>query len=206
MMQTKFTKCQSKHKVVSIGTFDINGDGVPELVTGYSSGKLDARTYSTGEVIFKILLSSGVAGLVEADYRRTGKSDLVVVSTNGEGAKRTIILITKLSAITPLPGILIRVAFHAVRGYSAGSAMQTPEPGEVIRELLARKQALQMELRQRAATSTSMYYGSRLAVSLMTNRRAARVAFAAGPGLLVTRNISRLLDLIFNRSIHRIMK
>jgi Bardet-Biedl syndrome 2 protein len=86
MMQTKFTKCQSKHKVVSIGTFDINGDGVPELVTGYSSGKLDARTYSTGEVIFKILLSSGIAGLVEADYRRIGKADLVVVSTNGEGA------------------------------------------------------------------------------------------------------------------------
>lgn len=78
-------KFQSKHKVVSIGTFDINGDSVPELITGYSSGKLDARTYSTGEVMFKIQLSSGVAGIVEADYRRTGKPDLVIVSTNGEG-------------------------------------------------------------------------------------------------------------------------
>jgi len=103
-----------------------------------------------------------------------------------------------------LSGILIRVTFHAVRGYSAGSAMRTPEPGEMIRELLARKQALQMELRQRAATSTSMYYGSRLAISLMTNRRAARIAFAAGPGLLVTRNASR--SLFFNWTIHQIMK
>ncbi|EZA50631.1 hypothetical protein DMN91_003536 [Ooceraea biroi] len=149
-------RLKSKHKIVSIGTFDINGDGVPELVTGYSSGKLDARTFSTGEVMFKIQLLSGVAGIVEADYRRTGKPDLVIVSTNGE-----------------------------VRGYSAGSAMQTPEPGEMIRDLLAKKQALQMELRQRAATGSSMYYGSRLAVSLMTNRSAARIAFAAGPGLLV---------------------
>lgn len=64
--------------------------------------------------------------------------------------------------------------------------MQTPEPGEMIRELLAKKQALQMELRQRAATGSGMYYGSRLAVSLMTSRSAARLAFAAGPGLLVS--------------------
>lgn len=63
--------------------------------------------------------------------------------------------------------------------------MQAPEPGEIIRELLAKKQALQMELRQRAASGSSMYYGSRLAISLLTKRGAARVALAAGPGLLV---------------------
>lgn len=66
--------------------------------------------------------------------------------------------------------------------------MQAPEPGEIIRELLAKKQALQMELRQRAATGSSMYYGSRLAISLLTKRGAARVALAAGPGLLVIYN------------------
>lgn len=42
-----------------------------------------------------------------------------------------------------------------------------------------------MELRQRAATGSNMYYGSRLAISLLTQRGAARVALAAGPGLLV---------------------
>ena len=71
--------------MISVNTFDINGDSVLELITGWSSGKVDARTYNTGEVIFKIQLSSGVAGIVEADYRRTGKPDLVVISTNGEG-------------------------------------------------------------------------------------------------------------------------
>lgn len=55
----------------------------------------------------------------------------------------------------------------------------------MIRELLAKKQALQMELRQRAATGSNMYYGSRLAISLLTQRGAARVALAAGPGLMV---------------------
>ncbi|XP_020285539.1 Bardet-Biedl syndrome 2 protein homolog [Pseudomyrmex gracilis] len=149
-------RVKSKHKVASIEIFDINGDGVSELITGWSNGKVDARIQNTGEVMFKIQLSSGVAGIVEADYRRTGKPDLVVVSVHGE-----------------------------VRGYSSGSAMQAPEPGEMMRELLAKKQALQIELRQRAATGSSMYYGSRLAISLLTKRGAARVALAAGPGFLV---------------------
>lgn len=42
-----------------------------------------------------------------------------------------------------------------------------------------------MELRQRAATGSSMFHGSRLAISLLTKRGAARIALAAGPGLLV---------------------
>lgn len=79
--------------MISIRTFDINGDGTPELITGWSSGKIDARTYNTGEVMFKIQLSSSVAGIVEADYRRTGKPDLVVVSTNGEGMKYHIFVV-----------------------------------------------------------------------------------------------------------------
>lgn len=63
----------------------MNGDGIPEIITGWNNGKVDARSSNSGEVIFKIQLSAGIAGIVEADYRRIGKSDLVVVSTNGEG-------------------------------------------------------------------------------------------------------------------------
>lgn len=55
-------RVKSKHKVVSIGTFDINGDGIAELITGWSTGKVDARIFTTGEVMFKIQLSSSVAG------------------------------------------------------------------------------------------------------------------------------------------------
>lgn len=81
--------------MISVGTFDINGDGIPELIIGWSSGKVDARTHSTGEVMFKIQLLSGVAGIVDADYRRTGKPDLVVVSTNGEGINLELVFPAK---------------------------------------------------------------------------------------------------------------
>lgn len=134
--------------------------------------------------MFKIQLPSGVAGIVEADYRRIGKPDLVIVSTNGEGINSELVF-----PIKQLRHLLryshFTLTLFVVRGYSSGSAMQTPEPGEIIRELLAKKQVLQMELRQRAATGSSMYYGSRLAISLLTKADAARVALAAGPGLLV---------------------
>lgn len=73
----------------------------------------------------------------------------------------------------------------SVRGYGSGSTMDTPEPGEAMRELLAKKQVLQMELRQRAASVPNMYHSTKLAVTLMTSNGAARVALASGPGLLV---------------------
>ncbi|KAK2582215.1 hypothetical protein KPH14_004567 [Odynerus spinipes] len=149
-------RVKSKHRAITIRNFDINGDGQLELITGWTSGKVDARSCNTGDVIFKVQLSTGVAGIVEADYRRQGRPDLVAVSISGE-----------------------------VRGYAPGTAMDTPEPGEIMRELLAKKQALQMELRQRAASVPNMYHHTKLAVSLISARGAARLGVAAGPGLLV---------------------
>ncbi|XP_043588448.1 Bardet-Biedl syndrome 2 protein homolog isoform X1 [Bombus pyrosoma] len=155
-MTQRLWRVKSKHRVVVTRSFDLNGDGAPEVITGWNNGKVDARSSNSGEVIFKIQLSAGIAGIVEADYRRIGKSDLVVVSSIGE-----------------------------VRGYGSGSAMDTPEPGEAMRDLLAKRQILQMELRQRAASVPNMFHGTKLAVSLMTCNGAARVALASGPGLFM---------------------
>lgn len=76
-----------------------------------------------------------------------------------------------------------------MRGYGSGSAMDTPEPGEAMRDLLAKRQILQMELRQRAASVPNMFHGTKLAVSLMTCNGAVRVALASGPGLFVSRSV-----------------
>ena len=49
---------------MSIDAFDINADGTPELITGWSSGKVDARNIVTGEVVFKCHLEHSVAGII----------------------------------------------------------------------------------------------------------------------------------------------
>ena len=55
--------------VMAIDAFDINADGMPELITGCSSGKVDARNVVTGEVVFKCNLESSVAGLIHVSHR-----------------------------------------------------------------------------------------------------------------------------------------
>lgn len=63
--------------------------------------------------------------------------------------------------------------------------ISTPEPGELIRKLLARKQALTTELKQRGANFQN-YLGSKLAVNMFPSKGAVRLALAAGPGLLIS--------------------
>lgn len=65
--------------------YDIDGDGVEELITGWSSGKVDARNSRTGEVVFRDVLSQPIAGIVIGDYTRGGRMQLIACSQGGEG-------------------------------------------------------------------------------------------------------------------------
>ena len=57
---------------MSLFSYDLDNDGVPELITGWSSGKIDARNSKTGEVVYKDTFSSPIAGIMTADYRLVG--------------------------------------------------------------------------------------------------------------------------------------
>lgn len=65
--------------------YDLLGAGSRQLITGWSNGKIDCRSILTGEVLFKDNLQHGAAGIIEADYRGTGKNDLICISVEGEG-------------------------------------------------------------------------------------------------------------------------
>ena len=67
-----------------------DGDGVKELITGWSNGKLDARNDRSGEVVFKDNFNHSIAGLVEGDYRMDGKLELIACASEGEGLALTI--------------------------------------------------------------------------------------------------------------------
>nr|XP_047128260.1 Bardet-Biedl syndrome 2 protein isoform X2 [Hydra vulgaris] len=80
----RYWRIKSKNQAVTIHSFDLDDDGVPELITGWSNGKVDGRSDRTGEVIFKQNLSSAIAGVLDADYRMDGKNQLIVCSMDGE--------------------------------------------------------------------------------------------------------------------------
>nr|XP_054311203.1 Bardet-Biedl syndrome 2 protein isoform X3 [Pongo pygmaeus]CAH92361.1 hypothetical protein [Pongo abelii] len=120
----RYWRIKSKNHAMSIHAFDLNSDGVNELITGWSNGKVDARSDRTGEVIFKDNFSSAVAGVVEGDYRMDGHVQLICCSVDGE-----------------------------IRGYLPGTAemrgnlMDTSVEQDLIRELSQKKQNLLLELR-----------------------------------------------------------
>ncbi|NWX41020.1 BBS2 protein, partial [Steatornis caripensis] len=120
----RYWRIKSKNHAMSIHAFDLDSDGVCELITGWSNGKVDARSDRTGEVIFKDNFASSIAGVVEGDYRMDGSMQLICCSVDGE-----------------------------VRGYlpggeeMKGNLMDTSAEQDLIRELSQKKQNLLLELR-----------------------------------------------------------
>lgn len=76
---------QSKSNAESLAAYDIDGDGVEELITGWSNGKVDARNSRTGEVVFRDVLNQPIAGLLRGDYTQSGHPQILACSTGGEG-------------------------------------------------------------------------------------------------------------------------
>nr|XP_018903304.1 PREDICTED: Bardet-Biedl syndrome 2 protein homolog [Bemisia tabaci] len=112
-------RVKSKNLARCLASFDIDGDGVEELIVGWSNGKIDGRNSLSGEVIFRDALSHGIAGIVCGDYRLAGTNQLIVISEKGE-----------------------------VRGYDSSSLKQdTSLQPDVVKELLTRKQVLTSELK-----------------------------------------------------------
>ncbi|XP_042890069.1 Bardet-Biedl syndrome 2 protein homolog [Penaeus japonicus] len=138
---SRWWRIKSKNQAIAIYSYDIDGDGVPELITGWSNGKVDARNDRSGEVVFKDNFQATVAGIVQGDYRMDGKNQLICCSVDGE-----------------------------VRGYQSSSPesryslMDVNIEQETIRELSQRRHNLLMELKnyeenQRMGSSGEVLYG-----------------------------------------------
>lgn len=81
---TRAWHAKSKHTCVSLTSFDLNQDGVPELVAGWSNGRMEVRMDSSGDLVYKDKFNASLAKLLVADYRNDGKIQLLGVSTDGE--------------------------------------------------------------------------------------------------------------------------
>lgn len=88
---TRLWRVKSKHTVSGIIPFDLNGDTVFELISGWSNGKVEARQAATGDVIARDNLGSGVAGLLTGQLRDT-EGELELLAVSGEGQVRDVVL------------------------------------------------------------------------------------------------------------------
>ena len=75
---------KSKHTVHSLTAFDLDGDGVSELVSGWSHGRLEVRNQQTGELVYKDKFSAPIAAVLSGDLRGEGAVQLIACGTDGE--------------------------------------------------------------------------------------------------------------------------
>lgn len=118
-------RVKSKNRATCLYRYDVNGDGVLELITGWQGGKVDGRNIKTGEVLFKDNFEHSIAGICEGDCCNSGRNELIVVSVTGE--------IRGYNPHSPRPMEITKTELNYEQ--------------ETVREYLERKQRLLLELK-----------------------------------------------------------
>lgn len=138
-------RVKSKHEVCALLGFDLDGDGMPEVISGWGNGKLEVRSDTTGELIYKDYMVGAVSAILSADYRNDGHTELLVCSADGE-----------VRAYLPAGEELSNMGGGGMDG---GGHVEE----ETLRELNQRKQEMEFELRQYAETARKHKSGERQA-------------------------------------------
>ncbi|KAL0484490.1 bbs2, partial [Acrasis kona] len=77
-------RVKTNHTVHALGSYDLDDDGIPELVVGWSDGKVEVRHENNGSVIYKDQFQNPISDIVRADYRMDKKEEIMVCAYNGE--------------------------------------------------------------------------------------------------------------------------
>jgi Bardet-Biedl syndrome 2 protein len=96
-------RVKAKNNVTALQTYDLDLDGVKEVVSGWSNGSFNVRREHTGEIIFKDAMKSSVSGIVRSDYRMDGKETLMIVAESGD-VKAYLATDLDLTLATDTPG------------------------------------------------------------------------------------------------------
>eukprot|EP00357_Protocruzia_adherens_P016107 CAMPEP_0115029300 /NCGR_PEP_ID=MMETSP0216-20121206/36898_1 /TAXON_ID=223996 /ORGANISM="Protocruzia adherens, Strain Boccale" /LENGTH=730 /DNA_ID=CAMNT_0002405817 /DNA_START=80 /DNA_END=2272 /DNA_ORIENTATION=- len=77
-------RSKSKYLVTSLLGIDLDSDGIPEMISGWSSGKLEVRAEDSGRILYRNSMTSSIAKIMQADYRMNGSIQVLATSNDGE--------------------------------------------------------------------------------------------------------------------------
>jgi Bardet-Biedl syndrome 2 protein len=129
-------RVKTKHKVTALASYDLNCDGVPEIISGWSNGTMNVRNVDNGETIYKQNMSAPIACMVKGDYRLDGKEELIVCTTSGI-----------VSGFLPCDFEMIPKNLSATDGGAAVGSAESTGDQKMLEELQAKKAELSNELR-----------------------------------------------------------
>ena len=118
---------KSKHTVHSLTSFDLDGDGVNELVSGWSHGRLEVRNQQTGELVYKDKFSAPVAAVLSGDLRGEGAVQLIACGADGE--VRGYAAIDEANAAAAVAPAVVAVAAGGVAATTITTTTKPPVTG-----------------------------------------------------------------------------
>jgi Bardet-Biedl syndrome 2 protein len=77
-------KKKEKGFMTSCISYDFNSDGLEEIICGLSTGKVQMRNESNGEVIYQFELKNEISKLLLGDLNNSGKNQIICCTSNGD--------------------------------------------------------------------------------------------------------------------------
>ncbi|OQV23575.1 Bardet-Biedl syndrome 2 protein-like protein [Hypsibius exemplaris] len=74
-------RVKSKSKPLAVLGFDVTGDGEPEILCGWASGKFEIRDRFSGNLLFKYQMDDPIAQILEVDDPRNHHEKYILVAT-----------------------------------------------------------------------------------------------------------------------------
>lgn len=137
-VNNRLWRVKTKNKVTAVQAYDLDMDGVPEIISGWDNGAFNVRREENGEVVFRQTMDAPIAGILCADYRMDGKEEVMICSEAGE--------------IRAYLATDIDLSAMAGNGVSGSGGKDTTADQKALAELQAQKLELiaEMKLMERA--------------------------------------------------------
>jgi Bardet-Biedl syndrome 2 protein len=83
-LRNRLWRVKSKYVLSALEVFDMDNDGVVEVISGFTNGSFTVRNETSGEIKFKGSIESSIVAMLVHDYRLSGKLELIVCAESGE--------------------------------------------------------------------------------------------------------------------------